>query len=152
MGYTFVELIATLAILSVLAAVALPFVEHAVKREKEQTLKIALREIRLAIDAYKQAVDAGELVAPPGGNGYPSSLDTLVSGGPNQKLLGARLYFLRRIPRDPFATDDSVPASQTWGLRSFASPPDAPTAGVDVFDVYSLSNDQGLNGVPYRDW
>ncbi|MFN3717093.1 MAG: hypothetical protein ACK4R8_10260, partial [Thiobacillus sp.] len=62
------------------------------------------------------------------------------------------LYFLRRLPRDPFYPDASVPAAETWGLRSYASPPDAPVPGRDVFDVHSLSTAKGLNGLPYREW
>ena len=86
-------------------------------------------------------------------SGYPRSLEALVAGVPDAKdPQHRRIYFLRRMPRDPFATDPALPAAQTWGLRSYASPPEAPLAGDDVFDVFSASTGTGLNGIPHREW
>ena len=88
-----------------------------------------------------------------GETGYPPDLYALVDGVEDARDPGrSMIYFLRRVPRDPYFPDPSAPAEETWGLRSYASPPDAPRPGDDVFDVYSLSSRVGLNGVPYRDW
>src|SRR5262249_26465019 len=112
------------------------------------------REVRAAIDAYKKAVDEGKLPKSLEGTGYPPSLEALVGGAVDQKdAKGRRIYFLRRLPRDPFADDDpATPAAQTWGKRSYASPPDSPFEGADVYDIYTRSERTGLNGVPYRQW
>lgn len=152
-GFSLIELLAAAAILSVLATVAVPVIETTVRREKERQLRQALRDIRGAIDAYKMAAATGHIALKPDDSGYPPSLQDLVAGvedDANKK--GPKLYFLRRIPRDPFATDFSVAAADTWGKRSFESPPDAPRPGADVFDVYSNSPQTGLNGQPYREW
>ena len=151
-GFTIVELVVTVAILGLLAAMAAPLTETVMRRAREQELKAALVEIRNAIDAYKDAADGGRVAKTAGESGYPASLDVLVNGVVDrQSAGGAKLYFLRRIPRDPFAPA-GVPAGETWGLRSFDSPPDAPRAGKDVFDVRSLSEGRGLDGTPYREW
>jgi len=152
-GYTLIEIIIALAILAVLVSVVTPFVQREVQRERERELRSALREIRSALDAYRQAVKEGRVRVPPTSSGYPKQLDDLVSGAVNEaKPDGARIYFLRRIPRDPLDLRGGVPAATTWGRRSYASPPQEPVEGDDVFDVYSLSNGVGLNGVPYREW
>jgi general secretion pathway protein G len=148
-GFSLVELMAVLAVLAVLAAAAMPLAELSWQRERERELKRALWEIRDAIDAHKRAADAGQIERV--GDGYPASLDALVAGVPLRARAGERRYFLRRLPRDPFAPD-GVPAEQSWGLRSSASPPERPAAGADVFDVYSPSRAIGLNGVPLRSW
>lgn len=148
-GYTLVELLAVLAVMSVLAMGAVPLAELAAQRQKEQALHAALWELRAAIDAYKQAVDAGEIAGAPGGSGYPPDLGTLVQGVRDRD--GRMRYFLRRLPRDPFAPAD-VPAESTWALRSHESPPDAPRPGADVYDVMSASTRVGSNGVPLKDW
>lgn len=148
-GYTLVELLAVLAILSILAMGAFPMAELARKRQQEADLRQALWEIRDALDAYKRAVDSGLIARQPGSAGYPPSLRELVAGVPNQQ--GQMIYFLRRLPRDPFA-DPKLAAEATWGLRSYASPPDAPQPGDDVFDVHSLSLRLGVNGTPLKDW
>jgi general secretion pathway protein G len=152
-GFTLIELLVTVAIVSVLASIALPLSELSVQRAKEQELKSALREIRSALDAYKRYVDEGRISRAADASGYPSSLTVLVEGAEDLKSpTKARLRFLRRVPRDPLAGDTQARPEQTWGLRSYDSPHDDPRSGKDVFDVYSLSNRTGLNGVPYKDW
>ncbi len=153
-GYTLIELVITVAIVSLLATVALPMAEVAVQRSKEQELRLALREIRAALDAYKRAVDEGRVVHALVRSGYPPTLRVLVDGEPDAGSPDDkdRIYFLRRIPRDPMSAETGKPDEETWGLRSYQSPADAPEAGEDVYDVYSLSAGTGLNGVPYRNW
>lgn len=144
-GFTLVEMLVTLAILALLASLALPLSELSVQRAQERELRHALRVLRGAIDAYKDAADANRIERKADASGYPPSLEVLVEGVKDAKdPKGAKIYFLRRIPRDPFGED--------WGLRSYASPPDDPEPGKDVFDVYSRSEGIGLNGVPYREW
>ncbi len=143
----------TVAIVGLLATSATPLVELTVRRTKEQELKTALREIRTAIDAYKLAADAGRIEVPADASGYPPSLDALFSGVVDYANPEATpIFFMRRLPRDPFFPDGSVPAAETWGLRSYASPPDSPQAGEDVYDVFSLATGTALNGTNYRDW
>jgi general secretion pathway protein G len=153
-GFTLIELIITVMVVALLATVAFPMAEVAVQRSKEQELRASLREIRSAIDAHKQAVEEGRIIGSPQQTGYPPTLKILAEGVIDAKSpkRDVKIYFLRRIPRDPFATDPSVPADETWGLRSYASPPDDPQVGEDVYDVYSRSTGVGLNGIPYRQW
>ena len=152
-GFTLIELLVTLAILAVLATVAMPLAQLAAQREKEDELRHALWNIRDAIDAYKDAGDAGKFDRPVGDNGYPPKLDVLVDGVVDKTMPGRQMiYFLRRIPRDPMCDCPSRSDAQTWGKRSYASPPDAPSEGNDVYDVYSLSEGVALNGIPYRKW
>ncbi|MCY1556085.1 hypothetical protein D9M68_928010 [compost metagenome] len=123
-----------------------------IRRGKEQELKAALYQIRDAIDAYKLAADAGHIEKSAGGSGYPASLTVLVDGVRDlRSIKGERLYFLRRIPRDPFA-DARLEPAEGWGLRAYSSPANDPRPGADVFDVYSLADGDGLNGTPYREW
>jgi general secretion pathway protein G len=151
-GFTLIELLVTTAILALLASIALPVAEYSVKRENEIELRESLRTIRTALDAYKEAVDSGKIARESGRSGYPSSLSELVSGVENQTdPQRAKLYFLRRIPRDPFASKE-LDALNTWAKRSYESSADLPRDGVDVFDVYSKSASIGLNGVPYAQW
>jgi general secretion pathway protein G len=127
--------------------------ELAVQRDKEQELRTSLRQIRDAIDAYKQAVDEGRIAKTIGQSGYPRSLEDLVLGVEAQNdPKKSKIYFLRRLPRDPLFPESNVPSEQTWGKRSYDSSPDAPQEGNDVFDVYTLSTGIGLNGIPYREW
>ncbi|MEJ2175990.1 MAG: type II secretion system protein [bacterium] len=152
-GFTLIELVITVAIIALLASVAMPLNELVVQRAKEQDLRRALRDIREAIDDYKQASDDGRIQKRVGESGYPPRLEALVEGVEDQKSPDKQMiYFLRRIPRDPFASEPSLPAAATWGKRSYASPPDAPREGDDVFDVYSLATGNGINGWPYREW
>jgi len=153
LGFTLIELIIVVAIVAILASGLMPLIELAAQRSKEQDLRAALRDMRTAIDAYKQAVDEGRVAKKADESGYPPSLALLATGVPNEKDPEKRkIYFLRRIPRDPFFVDSQVSAEKTWGLRSYESPPDDPRDGKDVFDVYSTSRKTGLNGVPYNKW
>jgi general secretion pathway protein G len=152
-GFTLIELLVTVAIVGLLATLALPMTELAVQRSKEQELRIALREIRTGIDAYKKAWDEGRIQKGLDDSGYPKSLDILADGVEDFKNpKRVKIYFLRRIPRDPLVRDTRSPAADTWGKRAYKSPPDDPQEGDDVYDVYSMSKGVGLNGVPYREW
>ena len=145
-GFTLVELVITVAIVALLASVALPLAEVTVQRNKEKDLRHALREIRGAIDAYKKAADDGAIERKADESGYPPTLAALVEGvADKRKTDGTKLYFLRRVPADPLTGED-------WGLRSYASSPTEPQAGKDVFDVFSKSDQKGLNGTAYREW
>ena len=177
-GFTLIEMVVVVAIVGVLAAAAQPLLSLQLRRQKEFELRQGLRSLRVAIDAYKQATADGKVATPEHGSGYPPSLQVLVDGvaetatptehtneaksearsEPKPEATGdaarpkeRKRYFLRRLPRDPFA-DPALPAAQTWGLRSYASPPEAPQPGRDVFDVYSLAPGTGLDGQPYRTW
>lgn len=152
-GFTLIELVITVAIVGLLTTAAIPLARLASQRSKESDLRTSLREIRIAIDAYKLAAEQGRVEVKLGDSGYPPTLQTLVDGVEDARSEAkVKIYFIRRIPRDPFFPDGTVAAADTWGLRSYASPPDAPQPGDDVFDVYALTNDKGINGVPYRDW
>ena len=152
-GFTLIELVITVAIVAILASVAMPLNELVVQRAKEQDLRRALRDIREAIDTYKQASDEGRIQPRVGESGYPRRLEELVEGVEDQKNpKKERIYFLRRIPREPFAADPNLPPADTWGRRSYASPPDDPKEGGDVFDVFSLAPGKGINGRAYREW
>ena len=152
-GFTLIELVITVAIVALLASVALPVSELAVQRTKEQELRRTLRQIREAIDLHKQASDEGRIRKSIGDSGYPKKLEDLAEGVDDQKSpKKEKIYFLRRVPRDPFNADPTLSAAATWGKRSYASPPDDPKEGDDVFDVFSLAQGKGINGQPYRDW
>ena len=151
-GFSLIELVVVLAILAVLASVGLPLAELAHRRTQEEDLRRSLREIRSALDAYKRLVDQGSIQKAADGSGYPPSLDVLVDGVPDARSpRAAKIYLLRQLPRDPFA-GEGVSAGDSWALRGYASGPDDPKPGADVFDVHSKSNGLGLNGVPYREW
>ena len=153
-GFTLIELVITVAIIGLLATAAWPMAELSVQRAREQELRFALREIRSALDAYKEAVNDGRIVNALGESGYPPSLGVLVDGIPDTRDPEgkSRIYFLRKIPRDPMFAGPEMTNEQTWGKRSYASSASEPVEGEDVFDVYSLSSGIGLNGIPYRDW
>jgi general secretion pathway protein G len=153
-GFTLVELLVTVAIVGVLASAALPMAELASRRSREIELHRALREIRAALDAYRQAVEEGRIVQTLDRSGYPPSLRTLVDGVPDaaSPQAQARMYFLRRVPRDPFCRDATLVDEATWGKRDYVSTADEPREGDQVYDVYSLAEGNGLNGIPYRNW
>jgi general secretion pathway protein G len=152
-GFSLIELLVVIAIMAVLASVGFPLAELAHRRTQEDELRRALRDIRSAIDAYKRSVDAGLIARPADGSGYPPNLQVLVDGEVNaQTPQASRLYFLRRLPRDPFAPEAAVDPAQTWALRSHDSPPHDPQPGRDVYDVHSKSTGTGLDGRPYRQW
>ena len=151
-GFTLIELIATLTILAILASLAFPLAEMTARRMKEQELRYHLRVLREGLDTYRSAWEEGRIQRRAGENGYPPTLQRLVEGEEDLRFPDKRkIYFLRRIPTDPFAAPGQVGAD-SWGKRSYASSHDEPKEGDDVFDVYSLSEENGLNGIPYRQW
>ncbi len=148
-GFTYVELIAVAAILSVLAMAVIPLSYTVVKKKKEIELMYALRTIRTAIDEYKKLADAKKIKVenPLTTLGYPPTLETLVEGVEATDKKGLKIKFLRRIPWDPMTE------SFDWGLRSYQDEPDSETwGGQNVYDVYTRSLEVGLNGIPYRKW
>ena len=155
-GFSFIELLVCLSIMSILAMVAIPTVELSIKRQKEQELKIALREIRNALDEYKYASDSNQIPKKIGESGYPPNLEILVKGvNSTRNLENNKIFFLRRIPVDPMRSRDSKfdsKSNRNWGLRSYSSSAEDPREGEDVYDVYSKSTELGLNGVPYNEW
>lgn len=152
-GFTLIELLVVMGILGILAAAIMPLGEAMLTAQKERDLRQALWEIRGAIDEYKRQVDRGAVAAGASDSGYPPSLRVLALGVGDARSLGGnrQLYFLRQLPRDPFA-DPSLPAEQTWRLRSYSSPPDKPAPGNDVYDVRSSSDGIALDGTAYASW
>jgi len=153
-GFTILELIIVIMILSVLTTAAVPMVRNSVKRERESELRLALRQLRKAIDDYKRFNDMSggaaipiELRTP---SGYPKELKTLVEGFTPANVVGTsqnRIRFLRKIPVDPMTGDSE------WGMRSYKDKPDSTEwGGDDIYDVYSKSNDKALNGTLYKNW
>ena len=153
-GFTIIELVITVGIVSLLATAVVPSAQLVYQRERESELRASLRTIRAAIDAYKLAAESGRIKKELDKSGYPPDLQSLVDGvnDASSPKEGVKIYFLRRLPRDPFWPDATTPAAESWGLRSYASPPDDPQPGDDVYDVHSRSSRTGLNGVAYRDW
>lgn len=150
-GYTFVELLIVVTLLLILAAAAMPLVRVTVRRQKEAELRATLREVRTAIDRYKDASDRGMIGGTQnrlGSEGYPPDLRTLVEGvAVTGDASGRRLKFLRRIPKDPIMN------STDWGLRSYQDSPESMSwGGQNVFDIYSKAPGRGLDGTPYRQW
>ncbi len=167
-GFSYIELMVSIAILALLAGSATPYLEKTIQRKKEAELRQELRQIRNALDAYKLASDQGKIQLNVGDSGYPKRLEDLVNGvvdmsDPQKR----RLRFLRKLPADPMFSEAggygraSINNSSsslekrpedTWGKRSYDSDAENPQEGVDVFDVYSMSEQKGLNGIPYRLW
>jgi general secretion pathway protein G len=151
-GFTFVELLVVTALVAILASAIMPLARVAAQREREIELRRALREIRTAIDHYKDAADAGQI--PPtsirtGSEGYPPDLQTLVVGvdSAGDANTSHKLKFLRRVPIDPMT------GNADWGQRAYEDKPDSKSwGGQDVFDVYSKSEGTGLDGTKYADW
>jgi general secretion pathway protein G len=152
-GFTLIELLVTLVVLALLATITVPFAQVTVQRHKEQELRLALRTIREAIDAYKRAGDQGRIRREAGATGYPKNLQVLVDGEIDQRdPKGRKIYFLRQLPRDPMYSDVAAEPAATWRPRSYASEPDDPQEGEDIYDVRSTSDRIGLNGVSYARW
>lgn len=152
-GFTLIELLVTLAILALLGTLVVPVTQVTVQRKQEQELRRALRDIRDGIDDYKRAYDEGRIERVLNSNGYPKTLELLVEGVPDQRHpKKAKIFFMRRIPRDPFNSNSELSEAQTWGKRSYASEANEPREGEDVYDVYSTSERIGLNDVPYKKW
>jgi general secretion pathway protein G len=146
-GFTLAELVMVAAIMSILALVAMPVAKFTLKRSKEADLQHDLRDMRNAIDEYKRYSDMGLIPVDLGTDGYPKELDVLVEGVEVLGQVDKKVKFLRRIPVDPMTGKDE------WGLRSYQDDTDATSwGGENIFDVYSLSQGVGLNGVPYRKW
>jgi len=143
-GLTFVELIVTVTILSILAMAALPVARFQVKRQNERELRRDLWMMRDAIDKYKDAADKGAFQTKVDSQNYPPDLQTLVTGVDVQ---GKKLKFLRRIPVDPMT------GKPEWGLRSMQDDPDSDSyGGQSVFDVYSKAQGTALDGTKYSTW
>lgn len=146
-GLTLIELTVTMAILSILATGIMPLSQIAYKRTRELELRQNLRIIRNALDEYRKYVDEGKIPTEAGSSGYPKTLDVLVKGVELQGPVPVKKKFLRRIPKDPMTEDGK------WGLRSYADEPGSSIwGGQDVYDVYTRSDEKGLDGSNYRDW
>ena len=150
-GFTFIELLVTVGVLMVLSSAALPLARVTVKRQRESELRKALREMRTAIDKFKDMADT-QIISPMevsfGSEGYPKSLQSLVDGvARNNDASGTKIKLLRRIPIDPMTGEDE------WGMRSYQDRPDATAwGGQNVYDVYSKSTGVALDGTKYKDW
>lgn len=150
-GFSFIELLVVTTIILVLAGAVMPLARVTIQRQKEIELRRALRDIRTAIDKYKDAVDQGQIGGTDnqlGSEGYPPDLQTLVEGVTAAgDASGRKLKFLRRVPADPMTRSDD------WGMRAYQDAPDARSwGGKNVFDVYSRSDGTALDGTKYRDW
>jgi len=152
-GFTLIELVVTVLIVSILAMGAMPVVQITIKRNKEMELRSSLRQLREAIDAYKKAYDEGKIRKTIDQSGYPPNLEVLEKGVPDITVPNKKIIrFIRKIPRDPMSTDSEIAAIETWGKRSYASEASAPSEGADVYDIYSLSSEKAVNGTFYSTW
>ena len=152
-GFTLLELLVVMVIIGLLAGYVGPKFFAQIGKAETKTARAQLDALGKALDQYRRAVDQGLIARRMGESGYPPTLEVLVAGTPNaQDPKGGRIYFLRRLPRDPLFPDANAPAAATWGRRSYASAADDPRDGDDVFDVYSLASGAGMNGIAYREW
>lgn len=146
-GFTLIELIATITILSILVGISLPLARNSLKRDRERELRQNLKEIRLALDRYKEASDLGKIEVPTDTEGYPQSLEVLVDGVQLIGQAGKNIKFLRKIPTDPMTN------STDWGMRSHQDEPTSQSwGGQNVFDVYTKSDGIAFDQTRYKDW
>jgi len=149
-GFTLVELIVTVALVSILVGLALPLARNTIQREKEKELRQDLRVMRTAIDDYKKAADGGQIMADAMANGYPPDLETLANGVDLLTAVGKKIYFLRAVPIDPMS---ECRCNTDWDLRSDQDDPTAGSwGGQDVFDVHTKSSGTAMDGTKYKDW
>jgi general secretion pathway protein G len=146
-GFTLIELIVTVTVIAVLVGMAIPLTRNTIKRQREEDLRISLREMRVAIDKFKEASDKGQIQKTLDSEGYPVKLQDLVDGVPMMNAVDKKLKFLRRIPIDPMTN------STEWGMRSYQDDPKSSSwGGQNVFDVYTKSGGIALDGTKYSDW
>ena len=147
-GFTLLELVVTATVLLILASATVPLVKNGLRRQQELELRRSLREMRMAIDDYKKQAEQQKIKAPPAeANFYPASLEILVEGVPATGSISRKVRFLRRIPVDPFT------GKAEWGMRNTADDANSTSwGGGHVYDVYSLSQGTGMNGIPYKEW
>ncbi|QJT79470.1 type II secretion system protein [Kosakonia sp. MUSA4] len=152
-GFTLIEMMVCLALLATLASAAIPIYQRQEQQRNEEELRVALRDIRSAIDRYGQLVEEGVIEKDADMTNWPASLDLLVDGVVNKKSPNKeKIYLLRRIPRDPFCDCDGRKNTETWRVRASTQAPGETTGGKDVWDVSSTSSQPGLNGIPYAQW
>jgi len=147
-GFTLLELVVTATVLMILASVVVPLAKNGLRRQSELELRRSLREMRLAIDTYKKAAEQMKIKPPPAdANFYPESLEVLVDGVPVSGSLSRKMRFLRRIPMDPLT------GKAEWGMRNTSDEATSTSwGGGHVYDVYTLNQGTGMNGIPYREW